>query len=190
MSHFDDPANVEAYAALTADAVDETLYAPLHGLLERGARVLELGSGPGHDLVRLAETFEVTGSDTSNAFVDYVSRVFPEFEMLRLDARTLDTDRRFDAIFSNKVLQYLDDKELRASFNQQANRLAPGGVAFHTFWRGQGTEPEFELTTFRRRLADVKALLGAQWAVVEHRIYSELLEKDSFWVLLKLQNGI
>ena len=57
----------------------------------------------------LAQTFVVTGSDLSQAFLDRYASIRPGADLLRLDAITIATDRRFDAIYSDKVLHHRSD---------------------------------------------------------------------------------
>lgn len=88
------------------------LIAALRQVLPDGARVLELGMGLGKDLLLLAQHYTVTRSDSSTAFVERFRTAHPTADLLHLDAVTMQTDRRFDAIYSNKVLYHLTRAQL------------------------------------------------------------------------------
>ena len=134
-----------------ADGYDgKELIAELQQHLKPGATVLELGMGPGKDLDLLAEHYTVTGSDFSNIFLDRYRADHPDADLLQLDAITIETDRHFDAIYSNKVLHHLSDSELEQSVDRQANVLVDGGLVLHSFWYGERVE-EIAGMTFHYR---------------------------------------
>ena len=105
MGYFDSKRNVDAYVRMAAGYDGSVLVAVLERHLPAGSSVLEIGMGPGKDLHLLRRRFHPTGSDRSVIFVDHVRAAQPEADVLLLDAVTIQTDRRFDAIYSNKVLQ-------------------------------------------------------------------------------------
>lgn len=128
-----------AYAEAREGVEASILVDVLTSLLPGGSSLLELGMGPGNELVRLARRFDVTGSDKSKGFLELFSRSHPSFKLLHLDAVTIETDRRFDCVFSNKVLHHLSREDLGASFDRQRRVVKPGGLLFHSFWLGKGT---------------------------------------------------
>lgn len=149
MSLFDTEEGVETYARMCEGYDGRPLVERVVELAPRPAgrraELLELGMGLGTDLELLAEHFEVTGSDNSRAFLARYRAQHPDTsrELLELDAVTLaglDEGRRFDLIFSNKVLHHLSRAELEASLRRQAELLRPGGLAFHTLWHGEGEQ--------------------------------------------------
>lgn len=107
--------------------------------LKPGAQILEVGMGPGKDLEILSEKYKVTGSDFSVAFLDLYREKNPGADLLQLDALTLNTDRTFDCIYSNKVLHQLSRTDLKQSFKRQLELLNPGGLLCHSFWYGDKT---------------------------------------------------
>ena len=70
--------------------------------LHEGARVLDVGCGPGRHALVLAERgAEVVGIDISQRFIDIASSEAPvNASFLRRDARLLDFDAEFDAAIS------------------------------------------------------------------------------------------
>lgn len=122
---------------LMADGYDgREIIAVLQAYLKPGSTVLELGMGPGKDIELLEEKYRVTGSDVSQVFIDMYREKKPAADLLNLDAVTLETDRRFDCIYSNKVFHYLSAEQLKTSFARQGAVLNPGGIVCHTVWYG------------------------------------------------------
>ena len=73
--------------------------------------------------------FFMTADRKSSIFADCVRAAEPIADVLSLDAVTLETDRRFDAIYSNKVLHHLTPDELARSLRAQRRLLREGGLA-------------------------------------------------------------
>ncbi len=128
MGFYDDEDNVETYVKMAEGYDGRELVAALRQHLPPGATVLELGMGPGKDLALLAEAFTATGSDRSEIFLRRYRRDHPDADLLLLDAVTLETERCFDAIYSNKVLHHLSVDELRKSLHRQVARLNADGL--------------------------------------------------------------
>ena len=120
MGYFDDEKNVEEYIGMAEGYDGRELVDVLRRHLPDGATVLELGMGPGKDLEILSEFFQVTGSDSSKVFIERYRKMDPAADLLLLDAVTMDTDRKFDGIYSNKVLQHLTQQELKRSLHRQS----------------------------------------------------------------------
>jgi len=100
----------------------------LREYLPDGTSILELGMGPGVDLDILSEVYQASGSDLSPLFLDRYSVRHPGTDLLLLDAINIETDRTFDAIYSNKVLHYLSKSKLVESLLRQHEMLNPGGL--------------------------------------------------------------
>jgi SAM-dependent methyltransferase len=176
---------VEQYAGM-AEGHDGSEHIPvLRELLAAGSTVLEVGIGPGSDLAMLAETFSVTGSDNSQAFIDRFAAAHPDTEVIRLDAVTLDVESRFDGIYSNKVLHHLDDDELRASLERQSKVLVDGGLAMHTIWKGDGIEDYEGMFVQNRDCDSFMALAPAGVELIECTPYAEFDEGDSLRIVIR-----
>ena len=81
----------------------------------KDSSLLELGSGPGTDWRLLNEHFNVTGSDNSAEFIKHLKNENQKGEFVQLDATTFDIEKRFDGIYSNKVMHHLTDHEFKKS---------------------------------------------------------------------------
>lgn len=185
MGYFDDEKNVDDYIRMAEGYDGSELIARLRVHLSDGARVLELGMGPGTDLLLLGDHYQVTGSDTSTVFLDRFRAMHPDADLLQLDAATLDTDRTFDCVYSNKVLHHLTKAQLRASFQRQAQVLNPAGIALHSFWHGDKEEEHHGLRFVYYTIPMIEAMVADVYEVIEVKRYSEMDEDDSFYVVLK-----
>ncbi len=153
--------------------------------LPPGSTILELGMGPGKDLALLAEAFDATGSDRSDVFLRRYRRNHPDANVLLLDAMTLETEQRFDAIYSNKVLHHLNVDELRKSLQLQAARLNGNGLVLHSFWYGKGTEENQGMRFTYYTDASLTAVAGPEFDKVACLRYTEIDKGDSLYLLLR-----
>jgi trans-aconitate methyltransferase len=185
MSFYDQEKNVSEYIKM-AEGYDGKEFVPiLRTCLPENATVLELGMGPGKDIQLLSEFFQVTGSDYSRIFIDRYKKLHPDADLILLDAVTLKTNRKFDCLYSNKVLYHLSKTELRQSFKRQAELLKSGGIAFHTFWYGDGEETQSDLHMTYYTDATLSELIGDEFEEIKFQMYSEMEENDSFYIVLK-----
>lgn len=186
MSFFDDSENVKKYIKMATGYDGRELIAVLERYVQEGASVLELGMGPGVDLDLLTQNFRVTGSDFSRVFLDMYQAAHLRADLLMLDAVTIETERRFDVIYSNKVLMHLSKAELRASFARQREVVNPGGFVLHSFWYGD-SETEYDgLRFIYYTETELLRHAGPGFEVVEMARYTEMEPDDSFYVLLRI----
>ncbi len=76
--YFDDENRVEEYIDMSKDYVGTLLIKVLHKFVQEKASVLELGMGPGKDLVLLSERYRMTGTDSSAVFVNRFKKEHPD----------------------------------------------------------------------------------------------------------------
>ncbi len=185
LDYYDNKENVENYVQM-ADGYDgQLLIDLLRKHLSDNASVLELGMGPGTDLCLLDQHFNVTGSDRSMVFLDRFRRHYPTADIMQLDAVTMNTGRKFDAIYSNKVLHHLTRQQLQTSFQLQATILNTDGILCHSFWRGD-KEAFYRGLRFVYYTQDsIKDLLGDNYEIIEFQCYAELEKNDSFCLILR-----
>ena len=132
--------SVEEYVKLAKDANGKQLIEKLKLVLPANSVLLEVGSGPGTDWEILKETYKVIGSDNSIEFLNHLKSTYPKEQFLEIDAITIETDKRFDGIYSNKVLHHLKRNELIDSVKRQSEVLNEDGIICHSFWEGKGSE--------------------------------------------------
>jgi trans-aconitate methyltransferase len=185
MGYFDDREKVEAYIQMAEGYDGRELITILNKHLPAGSAVLELGMGPGVDLDLLAKTYIVTGSDYSSVFLDLYREKHPSADLLVLDAVTLETEKTFECIYSNKVLHHLPRLDLHRSFSRQSELLTAGGLLMHSFWYGD-TEEEMDGLRFVYYTEDALLdIIGPGFEVVAIERYTEMENDDSFYVLLR-----
>ena len=184
MGFFDTEKGVDEYIKM-ADGYDGAkLIKILQEYLPNKSTILELGMGPGKDLDILKKTFTITGSDNSQVFLDRYKKNNPEADLLKLDAITLDTERTFDGIYSNKVLHHLPRKDLKKSFQRQVEIINPNGIIFHSFWKGDKDEKYDGMLFARYQIEGLKEIIGESFDILEMNAYTEIEKEDSIYVVL------
>lgn len=134
---------LDAYERAAAVYADRTsadraaLVDDLLALVPRGARVLELGSGPGRDALALeAAGLRVDRTDGARTFVE---RLRADGHAARvLDVRTGMFGSGYDAVFANAVLLHVQRDELTGVLRRALVAVRPGGVLAATVKRGEG----------------------------------------------------
>ncbi|ANQ51883.1 class I SAM-dependent methyltransferase [Flammeovirga sp. MY04] len=140
MEYYKNKETVSEYIKMAAEVDGQELIDVLKHHLPKGSKVLELGTGPGTDFHILEKDYEVIGSDFSEEFLKRLKKRFAEGIFLNLDASTIETDEKFDGIYSNKVFQHLTDDQIKSSIYRQFEVLNEGGVVCHSMWYGEGDE--------------------------------------------------
>lgn len=175
--------NVEEYIKISKGFDGSDLIEELKNHLASGSSVLELGMGEGKDLDILTNTYKVTGSDYSDAFLDLYKEKNPDSDLVQLDAITLQINKKFDGIYSNKVLHHLHEDELKQSISRQAEILNPNGVILHSFWRGSGIEEFDEMFAMHYMENDLIRLFEKEFKILEIKSYKEMEEDDSLFIV-------
>lgn len=186
MDFFDDEKNVRDYIEMARGYDGRDLIKRLRQHLPPGSTVLELGMGPGIDLEMLELGFNVTGSDSSQVFLNMFREKNPGADILRLDATTLETDRKFDAIYSNKVLHHLRREDLMRSLERQSEVVRDGGILCHSFWRGAGEEEYDGLRFVYYTENELLKIVSPGWEILELDVYREMETADSILLIAKL----
>ena len=190
-NYYKDKGNVREYIEMAEGYDGEVLIEHLRDYLPKGSTVLELGMGPGKDLDILKKYYQVTGSDFSKHFLEIYKENHKrtELDLLLLDARKLNIDRKFDCIYTNKVLYHLTEEELIKSLNQQKNLLNEEGLLLHSFWEGNKKEKfngtNFVYYTKNRLIEIINNHFNDDYEILEIEYYKEMKEQDSIYVILK-----
>jgi cyclopropane fatty-acyl-phospholipid synthase-like methyltransferase len=187
MGYFDNEMNVEEYIKKTEGVDGRQLVEVLKRHLRKGSRVLELGMGPGKDFEILSEFFQVTGSDNSKVFLERYRKRNANADLVLLDAVTMNINRRFDCIYSNKVLHHLTKEELKESFDGQLRVLNSKGILFHTFWYGDKEEEFPGLRVVYYTEETFGEIIGGEYKIVTAERYSEIERDDSIFFVLTRQ---
>ena len=153
--------------------------------LPADSNILELGMGPGTDLNILKENYRVTGSDYSEIFINRYRKTHPNADLLVLDAITLETDRKFQGIYSNKVLIHLSHEELKQSLVRQYEALLPSGIICHSFWLGDKEENYDGLRFIYYRVNKLRTLFMDKFDVITIKKYKEIDPDDSLFIIAR-----
>jgi SAM-dependent methyltransferase len=100
----------------------------------RGARVLDVASGPGYVAAKAADRgASVVGVDIAEAMISLARRLYPQLEFRHGNAEALPfPDASFDALVGNFVMLHLGRPEQAAA--EFGRVLAPGGRLALTVW--------------------------------------------------------
>jgi trans-aconitate methyltransferase len=177
--------SVQEYITLAKDVNGLDLILQLNKILPQESSLLELGSGPGTDWKILDEYYNVTGSDYSREFLKHLTSTYPDGDFLHLDAATLDTSKKFDGIYSNKVLHHLTDSQLQQSVQRQRGVLNQGGIICHSFWKGEGSETFKGMFVNYHREPALRALFGECFEIISVSAYKEFEANDSLLLIAK-----
>lgn len=185
MGYYNDANSVKEYIEMVRGYDGRFLIEILRNHLKPEATVLEIGMGPGKDLDILNQTYRTTGSDNSQIFLNLYKNRNPAADILFLDARILQTKRKFDCIYSNKVLHHLSRDELKKSFQRQIDVLNPNGIVFHSFWKGKKEEEYHGLRFMYYTAEELMRIIGDGFEPIDVNSYTEMEEQDSLYVILK-----
>ncbi|MBI1182873.1 methyltransferase domain-containing protein [bacterium] len=184
-NYFEQPENVEKILQAASSQQLDWIMEQLKEFLPENAKLLELGSGAGHDFHLLSKHYQATGSDFSTPLLAACKSRFPQSEFLLLDAIHIDTDLTFDAIYSNKVLPYLGLTELEKSLLRQADVLLPEGIVCHSFWHGEEAEETDGLVKYRYLPDMLAEVFEMNYEVLRCEIYTDAAPDDSILVIAR-----
>ena len=140
LSHYDGSA--ERFWLGTRDHdVSQNVDALLRHLGETRSTILDLGCGPGRDLINFRDRGHLAvGLDGALQFVR-MARANSGCEVLHQDFLELDLPAaRFDGIFANASLFHVPSQELLRVLRELAAALKPGGILFSSNPRGPNRE--------------------------------------------------
>ncbi len=187
MEYFKNRKNVDLYTQMISGYDNSFIIEKVKKILPKGSSLLELGMGTGIDLIKLSDTYDVLGSDSSSFFVDDFKKK-SEIEVMVLDAVDININRSFDCIYSNKVLQHLSKDDFLKSLKSQYKHLSKKGIIFATLWAGEYRE-EFEFEGALRFVyyeeAILKKLIPKELKIESLLYYSEFEAEDSLIVVLR-----
>lgn len=137
MNCFTDLKNVEKFLKRNK-SYDGRVALILRSYLKKGASVLNIGLNNGKDYEVLGEWYDVVCIESSKFFIDIYN---PERKMMQIyhgDDVKLDFNRKFDCIFTNRLINRFTKDELKESLQNQLDLLEADGKSFHLFYEGEG----------------------------------------------------
>ena len=141
-----------------------------------GEEILDVGCGTGHMTAQIAASgANVVGVDMSASMVQQAREKYPEIIFAVADARELNMEKKFDAVFSNAALHWIKEPERAAQ--AVARRLKVGGrfvgefggagniagflEAAETAWRQVMPGQQFPNPWFYPGIAEYASILNA-----------------------------
>lgn len=153
--------------------------------INQNCKVLELGMGPALDYDSLKDEYDITVSDTSDAFIKLFNEKYDD-TALNICVKDIVIDERFDCIFTNKVLQVLNDDEMKESFINQYNALNDKGMIFHCIWIGEGFE---DCSSNYTSVDKLEKMINSLFTIEKIITYSEIEQNDSIILIAKKSLG-
>jgi trans-aconitate methyltransferase len=185
MGYFDDEKNVLDYIKMVEGYDGTELINELRSYLKDGSTILELGMGPGVDLDILKKYYKVAGSDSSKIFVERYKKSRPDADVFVLDAKKMELDRKFDCIYSNKVLIHLSKEECNQSLKKQKMALNKKGILFHSFWHGDKVEKHHGLLFTYYLEDELRSMVKDDYDILKIEKYKEFEKDDSIYLILQ-----
>jgi len=109
----------------------------IHSAKSSGARILEIGCGPGTIAGYLPDS-EYVGFDMSSKYIEIARKRFPQAQFIceRVSQFSLAKQQSFDAVLALGVVHHLDDHEARQLFQIAYDALKSGGklITFDGVW--------------------------------------------------------
>ena len=187
MEYYKQEKNIDSYIQMAEGYDGREFITELSKYLPRGSSVLEIGMGPGTDLTILKKHYKghVTGSDYSEIFIDRYRNQHPNSDLIVLNAITLNTDRKFSGLYSNKVLIHLTREELKQSIKRQAAILESEGIICHSFWRGDKEENYNGLLSIYYTEKQLQKLFEDSFIIIKIEKYKEMEPLDSLYIIAR-----
>ena len=148
--------------------------------------ILDLGCGTGDLTKRISSSCkEVIGLDSSLEMIQVAGKKYPEISFYHIDAKDLDLNVTFDAVFSNAVLHWIIEPEL---IIQNINRHLKMGGRFVAEFGGKGCVKKIisALTDILDSKRVIYPAIGESLYYPSISEYSKLLEQNGFEVSLAI----
>ncbi len=136
----------------------------------------------------MIENYNVLGTDNSPIFIDEYKSKNPNSNVILLDARNIRLNKKFDCVYSNKVLHLLSKDEFIKSLSDQYNVLNDDGIIFMTLWHGEYNVYWLFGDTFRLtyyEVKDIEEIVAKKFTIVKIELYKEIEDNDSMLVVVK-----
>lgn len=185
VGYFHQEKKVEEYIKMAECYDGRELITELTKYLPPNSSILEIGMGSGIDLTLLEEYYQTTGSDYSSIFLERYRKTHPGAKLLLLDAGTLETDQKYQGLYSNKVLIHLTREELKQSIKRQAEILLPGGIICHSFWFGEKEENYDGLIFIYYTSEQLQELFMETFDIIKIEKYQEMELDDSIYLIAR-----
>ena len=128
--------NFKEFTGSTLNLDLSELYSRYIKYLKHGARILDMGCGPGRDLLFFKQNgFSVSGIDNAGKFVNF-AREYSGCSVSLMDFREVSFSEEFEGIWACASLLHLNKDELQNVLERSVKALKPEGVFYMSFKYG------------------------------------------------------
>ncbi len=190
MKFYKELKNVEMYEVMTHDYNPTFIINKVKNNVELGAKGLEIGMGPGIDLLLLNNDYVMEGSDYSDIFIERFAIKNQSISVFKYDVLTMKLAKKYDFIYANKVFQHFTVNQLKSVLIKEYEHLNPGGKIVFTLWRGDLESSEVMLEDLRftyYQKVDIEQLVTGlgRYKIEELSLYEEENPEDSIYIVLQ-----
>ncbi len=190
MKFYKELKNVEMYEVMTHDYNPTFIINKVKNNVELGAKGLEIGMGPGIDLLLLNNDYVMEGSDYSDIFIERFAIKNLSISVFKYDVLTMKLAKKYDFIYANKVFQHFTVNQLKSVLIKEYEHLNPGGKIVFTLWRGDLESSEVMLEDLRftyYQKVDIEQLVTGlgRYKIEELSLYEEENPEDSIYIVLQ-----
>ena len=169
--------HAEEFTASTFEVDMESLYQPFLVELQEGARILDVGCGPGRDTLAFKNKgYQVDAIDYSEELVKKATQLtgIP----VRLQSfYEIDADQAYDGIWACASLLHCERTRLKEVIGKLLSALKPNGMLYMSFKYGNGDRQKDGRQFTDLGEVQAKALLGQfdrvqqiqQWITIDQR---------------------
>lgn len=122
----------------------------------KGAKILEIGCGPGNIskyLLKKRPDFEITGIDVAPNMVELAKKNNPKAEFISMDSRDiLSLNKKFDAIICGFCIPYLNKIDCQNLFNDCSKLLNEDGLIYMSFVHGNSEQSGYQTNSAGDRM--------------------------------------
>jgi len=131
---------VDKYIKSVKKLISEDKLSIFTSRLTKGAKILDLGCGPGlHSKRFFDEGYNVTGIDLSEEMIKSAKKKVPDSDFLVMDVTSLDfEDEVFDGIWANAIYLHLKKNEIHTALGEAYRILKKDGIFFVALKQGKG----------------------------------------------------
>lgn len=153
------------------------LMARLEKYLEASSSLLDLDGEQSVELMYLRDNLAMHGTE-------YKEKILNSYETnTEIPNSVKNVFRKFDCIYSNKVMTHITENQVIESAAKQYNRLNPGGLICHTFWRGDSDVEVNGEKTYYYELEDIRNIFNEHFTILELAYFTEKVPNDSIYII-------
>lgn len=127
--------NTQKFIESTLELDMSSLYAAFEKHLRPGAKILDLGCGPGRDLKYFNSKYQAIGLEPSPSLASF-AKEYTKAQVIQSKIEDFESEDKFDGIWACASLLHVPSEELSDVFRKINHLLSEGGVLFASFKYG------------------------------------------------------